>query len=247
MGVPVCVVGAGSFGTCLAIHCGQKNDVLLWARTPETAALINRNHRNPRYLRDIEIPESVRATCDLEEALRDRELVICAVPSHGLRKVMSEAAPYLTEGAILVSTVKGIEFDTGMTMHQVLEDVLPAAHHPRIVVLSGPSFAREVAQCKPTAVTLACKEESYAISAQATLSEPWFRCYSETDVVGVEVGGALKNVVALATGLNDGGGGGLNSRAALMTADWRRSLGWVSIWGPNPPLLSDSRGWATCF
>jgi len=217
MGVPVAVIGAGSFGTCLAIHCAQENDVLLWSRSSEAAEAINREHRNPRYLTEIEIPESVRATSDLEEALRGRELVICALPSHVLRGVMQKAAPHLSRDAILVSTVKGIEFDSGMTMHQVLEDVLPEVHHPRIVALSGPSFAREVAEHKPTVVTLACREEAYAISAQATLSTTWFRCYSNTDIMGVEVGGALKNVIAIAIGINDGGGGGQNSRAALMT------------------------------
>jgi glycerol-3-phosphate dehydrogenase (NAD(P)+) len=130
---------------------------------------------------------------------------------------MSQAADYLAEGAILVSAVKGIEYETGMTMHRVLEDVLPESHHPRIVCLSGPSFAHEIAQRKPTVVTLASREEAYAISVQATLSCPWFRCYSHTDVIGVELGGALKNVIAIAVGICDGMGSGNNARAALMT------------------------------
>ncbi|MCZ6781668.1 MAG: NAD(P)-dependent glycerol-3-phosphate dehydrogenase [Proteobacteria bacterium] len=218
MPTPVAVIGAGSFGTCLAIHCARDGSrVSLWARNPEITDAINCEHRNPRYLSEVEIPPQVQATSDLEEALAGAELVICAVPSHGLREVMIVAAPALSEDAILVSTVKGIEFETGMTMHQVLEDVLPESHHPRIVCLSGPSFAAELAQRKPTVVTVACREESYAISVQATLSCPWFRCYSHTDVVGVELGGALKNVIAIATGIGDGMGMGLNSRAALMT------------------------------
>ena len=159
----------------------------------------------------------MRATTDLAEALADRELVICAVPSHGLRDVMRDAAPHLGDGAILVSTVKGIEHDTGLTMHGVLEDVLPESHHPRIVCLSGPSFAREIANRKETVVTVACREETYAISVQSELSCPWFRCYTHTDVIGVELGGALKNVIAIATGIADGMEGGHNARAALMT------------------------------
>jgi len=190
MAIPVGVIGAGSFGTCLALLCARENDVTIWSRSPDLAEGINRDRRNPRYLKDIALPDSVRATTDLSECIEDKELVICAVPSHSLREVMAKAAPMLSPDAILVSAVKGIECESGMTMHQVLCDVLPEYHHPRIVCLSGPSFAREIAQHKPTVVTLACREEAYAISVQATLSCPWFRCYSHTDVIGVELGGA---------------------------------------------------------
>ena len=211
------VLGAGSFGTCLALLCSRENDVRLWARNPDLADAINTQHRNPRYLTEIALPASVRATADIEEALVGRELVICAVPSHAVRDVMTSAASHLSSDAILVSAVKGIEYETGMTMREVIEDVLPEIHHPRIVCLSGPSFAHEIARQRPTAVTLACREEAYAISVQATLSCPWFRCYSHTDVVGVEIGGALKNVIAIAVGIGDGQQQGHNSRAALMT------------------------------
>jgi len=231
MSTPIAVIGAGSFGTCLAMLCAQqaqgRSDVTIWARDPAVVDSINREHHNPRYLSDSQLPENVRATTDLGEALKDRELVICAVPSHGLRDVMKEAAAYLAEGAILVSTVKGIEHDTGLTMHGVLKEVLPEAHHPRIVCLSGPSFAREIAVRKPTVVTVACHEETYAISVQATLSCPWFRCYTNTDVIGVELGGALKNVIAIGTGIADGMNGGHNARAALMT----RGLGEITKLG----------------
>lgn len=217
VGLPVAVIGAGSFGTCLALLCGRENDVRLWSRSADVAEAINREHRNPRYLRETALPPSVRATSSLEEALRGSEMVICTVPSHGMRDVMAQAAPYLSPDSILVSAVKGLEYETGMTMHQVLEDVLPEVHHPRIVCLSGPSFAHEIARQLPTVVTLACREEAYAISVQATLSCPWFRCYSNTDVIGVEIGGALKNVIAIAVGIGDGMLQGHNSRAALMT------------------------------
>lgn len=178
MSVPTAVIGAGSFGTCLAMLSGRENPVRLWSRSAEIAAYINEHHRNPRYLTDFELSPLIEATADLGEALRGREMVIIAVPSHVLRDVMTEAAQYLEHDAILVSAVKGIECETGMTMHQVLEDVLPAHHHPRLVSLSGPSFAREIAEQKPTVVTLACREEAFAISVQAILSCPWFRCYS---------------------------------------------------------------------
>ncbi|MCA9511984.1 MAG: NAD(P)-dependent glycerol-3-phosphate dehydrogenase [Myxococcales bacterium] len=230
--LPIAVIGGGSFGTCLAMLCAREDDaffgdganaprapadVVVWARDADVVDAMNRTRRNPRYLRDAVLPPSVRATTDLGDALRHRELVILAVPSHALRDVMRAASPHLADGAVLVSTVKGIEGESGLTMHGVLEDVLDPVHHPRIVSLSGPSFASEIARRKPTVVTLACREETYAISVQATLSCPWFRCYTNTDVTGVELGGALKNVIAIATGIADGMEGGHNARAALMT------------------------------
>lgn len=217
MSTPVAVLGAGSFGTCLAVQAARAHDVTIWARDPEVAAGISARRRNPRYLQNIALPKAVRATADLREALHQRELVICAIPSHGLRAVMQQAAGALHSEALVVSTVKGIENETGMLMHQVLQSVLPAEFHPRIVALSGPSFAEEVAQHKPSAITLACREESYAVSVQAELSCPWFRGYTSRDIIGVEVGGALKNVIAIAVGMVDGLGIGLNARAALMT------------------------------
>jgi glycerol-3-phosphate dehydrogenase (NAD(P)+) len=218
MGVRVGVLGAGSFGSCLAILCAERgHDVALWARDPALAATLGRERRNPRYLKEIEFPRSIRATSELAEALRDREMVILAMPSHAMREVMARAAAQLPPEAILVSTVKGIEVGSGKTMDAVLEEVLPAVHHPRLTYLSGPSFAHEVARRKATVVTIACREEAYAIAVQSHLSCPWFRCYSDTDVIGVELGGALKNVIAIATGVSDGLGLGHNARAATMT------------------------------
>jgi glycerol-3-phosphate dehydrogenase (NAD(P)+) len=147
--------------------------------------------------------------------------VICAVPSHGVRDVMGKAAGWLSPEAVVVSTVKGIEVETWMRMDQVLRDVLDEVHHPRLVFLSGPSFAREVADRRPTAVTLACEIESYAISVQESISSPWFRCYTSTDVVGAELGGALKNVIAIAVGICDGLELGQNARAGVMTRGLR--------------------------
>lgn len=215
--MPVGVIGGGSFGTCLAILCARHCDVTLWSRSEAVAESINRDRRNPRYLSEAEIPAAVHATSNLAQTVADKELVICAVPSHALREVIQEAAPQIADGTILLSAVKGIEYETGMAMHQVLRDVLPEAHHARIVCLSGPSFAIEIAQHKPTVVTIASEDETYAISVQATLSCPWFRCYTSTDVMGVELGGALKNVIAIAVGIGDGQNQGHNSRAAIMT------------------------------
>ena len=217
MSTPTAVRGAGSFGTCLAMLCAREHDVKIWSRGEDVAEAINRDRRNPRYLSEYELGERVEATTDLGEALSGRELVILAVPSHSLRDVMIAAGPHIAPGAIIVSAVKGIEFDTGLTMHGVLEEVLDPEHHPRLVALSGPSFAAEIARRQPTVVTLACREEAFAISVQATLSCPWFRCYTANDVIGVEIAGALKNVIAIAVGMCDGMEGGLNARAALMT------------------------------
>jgi glycerol-3-phosphate dehydrogenase (NAD(P)+) len=222
--------------------CARENDVALWARDQAVVDSITNEHRNPRYLSDYTLPDVVRATSDLEQALAGRELIIIAVPSHSLRSVMTRAAPFIEDGAILVSTVKGIEYETGMTMHQVLEDILPPQHHPRITCLSGPSFSKELAQQKATAVTVACKEEVYAIAVQSSLSCPWFRCYSSSDVIGVEIGGALKNVVAIAVGIADGTDAGQNSRAALMTRGLAEINRLASRLGGRPGTLNGLSG-----
>jgi len=214
---PTAVLGAGSFGTCLAVLAARAHDVRIWSRRADVADAINRDRRNPRYLSDVELPAEVAATTSLREALAGRRLVIVAVPSQSLRGVMAEAGPFLEPGAIVVSAVKGIEFETGLTMHGVLEQVLDPIHHERLVALSGPSFATEIARRRPTMVTLACHEEVHAIEVQRLLSCPWFRCYTERDVIGVETAGALKNVIAIAVGISDGMEGGHNARAALMT------------------------------
>ncbi len=230
----IAVLGAGSFGTCLAVLAAREHDVTIWARDAATAEAIEHDRRNPRYLKDIELPPQIRATSDLESALSGRELVICAVPSHGVRDVMGRAGAVMHPEAVVVSTVKGIEVESGLTMNGVLREVLPDAFHPRLVSLSGPSFAREVAEHKPTVVTLACHEESYAISVQSELSCPWFRCYTSHDVIGVEVGGALKNVIAIAVGICDGLGKGMNARAAMMTRGLREITRLGEALGANP-------------
>ena len=152
MGVPIAILGGGSFGTCLALLCGANHDVRLWARSEATARAMGEERRNPLYLSDLLLPDTVRVSNDHVEVLAGAEIVVVAVPSHALREVMTLAAPHLAAGAIVVSTIKGIEFESGMLPHEVLEDVLDANHHPRITSLSGPSFAREVAEGKPTVV-----------------------------------------------------------------------------------------------
>jgi len=213
----VAVLGAGSFGTCLALLAARSHDVTLWARDSAMAAEMERARRNPKYLSEFAFPDSLRVTPDLADAVAGCAFVICAIPSHGVREVMRTAGPLMADDAIVVSTVKGIEVETSLLMHQVLAAVLPERLRSRVVALSGPSFAREVAAGKPTAVTLACAEKAHAAAVQAALSSPLFRGYTHQDVIGVEVGGALKNVVAIAVGMSDGLGTGLSARAALMT------------------------------
>ncbi len=248
--IPIAVLGAGSFGTCLAVLCAREHDVTIWARDPELAESINRDQKNPRYLSDLELPSNVRATPDLSEALRDRELVICAVPSQFVRDVMTRANRDLADSSILISTVKGIENGTCMLMDEVFRDVLDPVHHPRLTFLSGPSFAREVADGQPTAVTVACRNEAYAVSVQESLSHPEFRCYTATDVVGVELGGALKNVIAIAVGICDGLGFGLNARAAVMTRGLREITRLGIAMGADPETFLGLAGtgdlWLTC-
>ncbi|MCH8082764.1 MAG: NAD(P)-dependent glycerol-3-phosphate dehydrogenase [Myxococcales bacterium] len=250
MSIPIAVLGAGSFGTCLAVLCAREHDVTIWARDPELAESINRDQKNPRYLSDLKLPSNVRATPDLSEALRDRELVICAVPSQFVRDVMTRANRDLADSSILISTVKGIENGTCMLMDEVFRDVLDPVHHPRLTFLSGPSFAREVADGQPTAVTVACRNEAFAVSVQESLSCPEFRCYTAADVVGVELGGALKNVIAIAVGICDGLGFGLNARAAVMTRGLREITRLGIAMGADPETFLGLAGtgdlWLTC-
>jgi len=212
------VLGAGSFGTCLSILLAEKGYAVdLWARDRHVAEAIARERRNPRYLSDFELPASVQATASLERALADKELVVSVVPSHALREVWERAARLLRPDALVVSASKGIEIGTGKLCSDVLMEILPASAHERLCFLSGPSFAREIAERRPTAVALASRNENYAVAAQTLISSPQFRCYTNGDVVGVELGGALKNVIAIAVGVADGMESGLNSRAALIT------------------------------
>ena len=213
----VAVLGAGSFGTCLALLAARSHDVTLWARNAAMAAEMQRERRNPRYLSEFALPGALSVSADLADALAGARLVICAIPSHGVRDVMLRAGPLLHSDAIIVSTVKGIEVESSLLVHQVLEAVLPERAKSRVVALSGPSFARDVAAGKPTAVTLACATEDHAVLVQTALSSPLFRCYTHKDITGVEVGGALKNVIAIAVGMSDGLGTGPSARAALMT------------------------------
>jgi glycerol-3-phosphate dehydrogenase (NAD(P)+) len=210
------VIGGGAWGTVLADLLARKgDDVVLWAREPEVVEAVNREHQNPLFLPDAPLSPALRAECDLRTAVRGAALVVSAAPSHAVRPVMTQVAPGLERGALVVSVSKGLEPETQKTMSEVLAEVLPAG--TPVTVLSGPSFAREVHQQEPTAVVAAARDEAVARRAQQVMSSRHFRVYSHTDVLGVELAGALKNVIALAAGILEGLGFGYNPRAALVT------------------------------
>lgn len=212
------VIGGGSWGTALAkVLCANHDEVVIWARDPAVAEAITREHRNPKYQSEIELPANLVGTSDLKAAVRDVELVCVVVPSHAMRAVMGHVALDLAPGVPIVSASKGIENDSLMTMEEVLTDVLPRHLWADLAFLSGPSFARETLQEMATAVTVAARFHGVAEQVQQAFSTDWFRCYTTEDVTGVELGGALKNVVAIAAGVADGMGLGHNSRAALIT------------------------------
>jgi glycerol-3-phosphate dehydrogenase (NAD(P)+) len=214
----VAVLGAGSWGTALgATLAGKDLPVTLWDIDQEVVASLMDRHENARYLPGVRLPDSLTATVDLSAALDAARLVVVAVPSHVVRQVVTQARPHLVEGAVLCSVAKGIELDTLMTMSEVLQDVLPPERHRNLTFLSGPSFAAEVARGLPTAVTIAGRSEEVTRWVQDTFHTATFRPYTSADVTGVEIGGCVKNVVAIAAGISDGLEMGANARAALIT------------------------------
>jgi glycerol-3-phosphate dehydrogenase (NAD(P)+) len=214
----VAVVGAGAWGTGLASVLAERyRDVALWVYEADLAVEITRSRENTLYLPGVRLPEAVRPTSSLAEAVYGKDLVLFVVPSHVFRGIVKLSEPSLSAGTLLVSATKGIEVESLCTMSQVMRDVLPPAHHPRLAVLSGPSFAREVAERRPTAVVAAADDPDVARRVQRALSGGPLRVYAGTDRVGVELGGAIKNVIAIAAGIVDGLLLGTNARAALIT------------------------------
>ena len=209
------VIGAGAWGTALAnLLAENEHEVRLWAFEPDVAEAINRRHENPRFFADVPLHPALVGTSEMAEALAGSELVVFVPPSHALRAVAAQAAPHLPVGVSLVVATKGIDREKLCLMTDVVTETCPG--HP-IVALSGPSFALEVALHLPTALVAACEDLEVAERVQAALSTSGFRVYTQRDVVGVELGGALKNVMAVATGIADGLELGNNARAALIT------------------------------
>lgn len=212
------IVGAGAWGTALATVLATKgHDVLVWAREPEVVADVNERRENRTFLPGVRLPPNVRATGRVDEAVRGRTLILSVCPAQHTRQLVARWAPHAADDAMIVSASKGIELDTSRLMSDVFDEALPARLRARVSFLSGPSFAREVAEGHPTAVVVAARTESLAERVQHLVAHPTFRVYRSADVVGVEVAGALKNVIAIATGVCDGMSLGHNARAALIT------------------------------
>lgn len=216
-GERVAVIGAGSWGTALGNLLAKKGvETVLWSYEPVVAEGVSREHRNPIYLSEIELDARLRATSDLAGAVEGAGVVVSVSPSHVVRRVMRAASAHLGAGVLVVSASKGIETDTLETMDAVLAEAMPGTE-ARTAYLSGPSFALEVARERPTAVTVAARDPDTAREAQELFQTDYFRVYTNSDVRGVELGGALKNVIAIAAGVVDGLGLGYNTRAALIT------------------------------
>lgn len=231
----VAVVGGGSWGTAIAeLLASNGTTVHLWVREPEIAEQIMTLRENKVFLPGVQLSPNILAGSDLEAVVEGQAFIVMVVPSHVMRSVAQSMAPGVQPDALLVSASKGVELATHKTMVDVLRDVFPGFDRGQFAVLSGPSFASEVARKMPTVVTVACSNHAHAEALQMLFAAPHFRVYTHDDVLGVELGGTVKNVIAIAAGIIDGMGLGLNTRAALLTrglAEIRR-LG--AAMGANP-------------
>jgi glycerol-3-phosphate dehydrogenase (NAD(P)+) len=214
----IAVIGGGSWGTALANRLAVNgHDVCLWAFEPELVREINGSHTNSLFLPGIQLHPALTCIGSLQEAAAGRTIILLVTPVQVMRGVLKQLAEYIEPGAIIANASKGIELETLRTVSQICTELLPAELTGRFVALSGPTFAREVAQGLPSLIVAASRAESAAGRIQAAFSCPSLRVYTNTDVVGVELGGAVKNVIAIAAGICDGLGFGHNARAALIT------------------------------
>jgi len=240
----IAVIGAGSWGTALAKLLSDKGHrVHLWAHRPEHVDAINRERVNKKYLPGFTLNERVKASADLKEVIDGKNFILMVVPSHVFRSVFQQLVPLLGRETIVVSATKGIENDSLMTMSQVMEDELgKSGRTAEIGVLTGPSFAKEVAAGIPTAVTVAAREKGLAARIQDIFFTERFRVYASTDLIGQELGAALKNIVAIAAGISDGLGYGTNTRAALITRGLAEITRLGVKMGANPLTFSGLGG-----
>jgi glycerol-3-phosphate dehydrogenase (NAD(P)+) len=214
----IAIIGAGNWGTALSIVVAEAgNAVRLWSRSPEVVTAIARNRLNSVYLPDAQIPAGVQATTEMGQALIDSEIVIIATPSHATRNVLESMRSKLPSDAIVVSATKGIEIESGKRISELVAEVLGGGFANRFVCLSGPSFAKEVVEHHPTAIVAASTDRSLSEAIQTALSSASLRIYTNDDVAGTELGGSVKNVMAIAAGMVAGLGLGFNSVAALIT------------------------------
>ncbi len=239
----VAVLGAGSWGTSLAIVLAENgHDTLLWTHRKEQAEEISNQHRNAKYLPETILPENLNATDDMEKAISHAEIVVMAVPTKGIRETCKKMLKTLDKKVLFIHVSKGIEPNTLLRISDIIKEEIPAEFIEEIVVLSGPSHAEEVVLHHPTTVAAACENIVAAERVQDLFMNQYFRVYTNKDVIGVEIGGALKNVIALAAGAVDGLGFGDNAKAALIT----RGLAEISRlgvkMGANPLTFSGLAG-----
>jgi glycerol-3-phosphate dehydrogenase (NAD(P)+) len=213
----VAVVGAGSWGTAVAAIAAGNADTILWARRPELADAMRERRENPEYLAGLPLPDALEFTADLEDACGRADVVVLGVPSHGLRGVLTEAAAFIGADVPVVSLAKGVEQGTLRRMTEVVDEVLTAHSSEQVGVLTGPNLAREIAAGQPAASVVAMRDPAAAAALQQLFMAATFRVYTNRDVVGCEIAGALKNVMAIAAGIADGLGYGDNTKAALLT------------------------------
>ncbi|MFI9188866.1 NAD(P)H-dependent glycerol-3-phosphate dehydrogenase [Streptomyces californicus] len=238
----VAVFGTGSWGTAFAVILADAGcEVTLWGRRPELAEAVNTTHTNPDYLPGIGLPETIRATTDAAEALRGAEFAFLVVPSQTLRANLADWAPHLEPETVLVSLMKGVELGTAELMSEVIADVTEVSAD-RIAVVSGPNLAKEIAERRPAAAVVACADESVAQRLQAACHTAYFRPYTNTDVVGCELGGAVKNVIGLAVGIADGMGLGDNTKGSLITRGLAETTRLGVAMGADPLTFSGLAG-----
>jgi glycerol-3-phosphate dehydrogenase (NAD(P)+) len=240
--VRAAVFGTGSWGTAFGMVLADAGcDVTLWARRPELADAVNSTRMNPDYLPGIELPENLRATADPAEAARDADFTVLAVPSQTLRGNLAEWVPLLAPDTVLVSLMKGVELGTVKRMSEVIEEVAKVSAD-RVAVVTGPNLAKEVAQRMPAAGVVACRDEEVARRIQTACHTPYFRPYTNTDVVGCELGGAVKNVIGLAVGIADGMGLGDNAKGSLITRGLAETTRLGLVMGADPMTFSGLAG-----
>ncbi|SPD73509.1 Glycerol-3-phosphate dehydrogenase (NAD(P)+) [uncultured Desulfobacterium sp.] len=239
----VAVIGAGSWGTALANLLAQKGvDVNLWVREEEVFNQIQEAHINKVFLPDVLLDERLKPVRTFQDALDGRELVLMVVPSHVFRQVLMDLKPHMQENMSIISATKGIENQSLMVMSQVTASILPEMYMKDFACIDGPSFAKEVSRKLPTAVTVACPDIQHAERLQRLFNTDFFRVYVSRDVIGVELGGALKNVIAIAAGAADGLKFGLNARAALITRGLAEITRLGVAMGANPHTFAGLAG-----
>ncbi len=241
----IAVIGAGAWGTAISIVLGRKgaHEVRLWAYEKDVVAAVNEKHENTVFLAGAAIPAHVKASDSLKDTLAGAEIVVSVMPSHHCRRVFEQMSPHLNDRMLFVSATKGIENESLMRMTEIIAELLgKKGMKPRIGALSGPSFAKEVAKGDPTAIVIASKDDELGKTVQREFSDPNFRIYTNDDVIGLELGGSLKNVIAIAAGVCDGLGLGHNTIAALITRGLAEITRVAVACGAKPATLAGLSG-----